>query len=67
MKVYHSKDLYPRVAVAVAKLMKLPVDFVRANPKGPKEDEEAFRSINPNTLAPCLYRKPSLQHHYDRM
>jgi glutathione S-transferase len=45
MKLYYSKNLNPRVAVAVAKLVKLPVDFVRANPRGPKEDEEAFRSI----------------------
>jgi glutathione S-transferase len=54
MKLYYSKNLNPRVAVAVAKLLASPVDFVRANPRGPKEDEEAFRSINPNTLVPVL-------------
>jgi glutathione S-transferase len=48
MKLYYSNNLNPRVAVAVAKFLASPVDFVRANPanpRGPKEDEEAFRSI----------------------
>jgi len=54
MKLYYSKNLNPRVAVAVAKLLASPVEFVRASPRGPKADEEAFRSINPNTLVPVL-------------
>jgi glutathione S-transferase len=54
MKLYYSKNLNPRVAVAVAKHLRSPVDFVKANPRGPKEDEAAFRAINPNTLVPVL-------------
>jgi glutathione S-transferase len=54
MKLYYSNNLNPRVAVAVAKFLASPVDFVRTNPRGAKEDEEAFRSINPNTLVPVL-------------
>jgi glutathione S-transferase len=54
MKLYYSNNLNPRVAVAVAKFLASPVDFVRTNPRGAKEDEEAFRSINPNTLVPLL-------------
>ena len=53
MKLYYSTNLNPRVAVAVARHLKSPVKFVRASPRDPRY-EEAFRPINPNTLAPVL-------------
>jgi glutathione S-transferase len=53
MKLYYSHNLNPRVAVAVAKYLQSPVQFIRANPRSPAE-EEAFRAINPNTLVPVL-------------
>ena len=53
MKLYYSTNLNPRVAVAVARHLKSPVEFVRASPRDPRY-EEAFRPINPNTLAPVL-------------
>jgi glutathione S-transferase len=53
MKLYYSRNLNPRVAVAVAKYLKSPIEFIRANPRSPRE-EESFRQINPNTLVPVL-------------
>jgi glutathione S-transferase len=53
LKLYYSTNLNPRVAVAVARHLKSPVKFVRASPRDPRY-EEAFRPINPNTLAPVL-------------
>jgi glutathione S-transferase len=53
MKLYYSRNLNPRVAVAVARYLQSPVEFIRANPRNP-EEEDAFRAINPNTLAPVL-------------
>jgi len=53
MKLYYSLNLNPRVAVAVAKYLKSPLEFIRANPRSPRE-EDAFRAINPNTLVPVL-------------
>ncbi|HEY1706789.1 MAG TPA: glutathione S-transferase family protein [Rhizomicrobium sp.] len=53
MKLYYSQNLNPRVAVAVARYLKSPVEFVRASPRNPA-NEEAFRAINPNTLVPVL-------------
>jgi glutathione S-transferase len=53
LKLYYSTNLNPRVAVAVARHLKSPVEFVRASPRDPRY-EEAFRPINPNTLAPVL-------------
>jgi glutathione S-transferase len=53
MKLYYSRNLNPRVAVAVARYLKSPIDFIPADPRNPRE-EEAFRSINPNTLVPVL-------------
>jgi len=53
MKLYYSENLNPRVAVAVARHLKSPVEFVRAMPRHPAH-EEAFRPINPNTLVPVL-------------
>ena len=53
MKLYYSKNLNPRVAVAVARYLHSDVDFVRANPRAP-DQEPAFRAINPNALVPVL-------------
>jgi len=53
MKLYYSHNLNPRVAVAVARYLKSPVEYVRAMPRHPAH-EEAFRPINPNTLVPVL-------------
>jgi glutathione S-transferase len=50
---YYSTNLNPRVAVAVARYLNSPVDFVRASPRDPR-NEDAFRPINPNTLVPVL-------------
>jgi len=53
MKLYYSPNLNPRVAVAVARHLGSPVDYVRASPRHP-DHEDAFRAINPNTLVPVL-------------
>lgn len=53
MKLYYSRNLNPRVAVAVARHLEAPVEFVRASPRNPG-NEPAFRAINPNTLVPVL-------------
>ena len=53
MKLYYSQNLNPRVAVAVARYLNAPVEYVRASPRDPA-NQDAFRSINPNTLVPVL-------------
>jgi glutathione S-transferase len=53
MKLYYSRNLNPRLAVAVAKHLHSPVEFVPAQPRHPAH-EDAFRAINPNTLVPVL-------------
>ncbi len=53
MKLYYSPNLNPRVAVAVARHLHSPVEYVAASPRDPA-NSEAFRSINPNTLVPVL-------------
>ncbi len=53
MKLYYSPNLNPRVAVAVAKHLKSPVQYIRARPFHPAH-MEAFRKINPNTRVPVL-------------
>jgi len=53
MKLYYSRNLNPRVAVAVARYLEVPVEFVRASPREP-QNEDAFRHINPNALVPVL-------------
>jgi glutathione S-transferase len=53
MKLYYSRNLNPRVAVAVARTLEAPVEYVRASPRDPKQEDE-FRRINPNTLVPVL-------------
>jgi glutathione S-transferase len=53
MKLYYSENLNPRVAVAVARHLESPVEFISASPRRP-DLEDAFRPINPNTLVPVL-------------
>ena len=53
MKLYYSKNLNPRVAVAVARHLHSPVEFIEASPRDPA-NEDAFRRINPNALVPVL-------------
>jgi glutathione S-transferase len=53
MKLYFSTNLNPRVAVAVARYLGSPVEFVRASPRDPRF-EDSFRLINPNALVPVL-------------
>lgn len=53
LKLYYSPNLNPRVAVAVAKHLGSPVQFIRARPFHPAH-MEAFRKINPNTRVPVL-------------
>ena len=53
MKLYYSRNLNPRVAVAVAKHLVSPVDYVAASPMHP-DNRDAFRPINPNTRVPVL-------------
>ncbi|HTW69095.1 MAG TPA: glutathione S-transferase family protein [Acetobacteraceae bacterium] len=53
MKLYYSQNLNPRVAVAVARHLASPVEYVRASPRHP-DHQAAFRSINPNALVPVL-------------
>jgi glutathione S-transferase len=53
VKLYYSMNLNPRVAVAVARHLGSPVDYIRASPRHP-DHEEAFRRINPNALVPVL-------------
>ena len=53
MKLYYSGNLNPRVAVAVARHLNAPVEYVRANPRDPA-NRDAFRPLNPNTLVPTL-------------
>jgi glutathione S-transferase len=53
MKLYYSHNLNPRVAVAVARQLNSPVEFVRASPRAPGQREK-FSPLNPNALVPIL-------------
>lgn len=53
MKLYYSHNSNPRLAVAVARHVKAPVEFVRAAPFAP-DQIEFFRQLNPNTRVPVL-------------
>ncbi len=53
LKLYFSRNLNPRVAVAAAKYLNAPVDYIPASPRHPAHTE-AFRPINPNCLVPVL-------------
>lgn len=52
-KLYYSKNLNPRVAVAVARHLGSKVEFIRANPNAP-DQAAPLRAINPNALVPVL-------------
>ena len=53
MKLYYTKNLNPRVAVAAARYLKSPVEYIASNPQHPAH-KEAFKALNPNALAPVL-------------
>ena len=53
MKLYYSRNLNPRVAVAAARYLGSPVEYVKASPRHP-DHESAFRALNPNALVPIL-------------
>ena len=53
MKLFYSHNLNPRVAVAVARYLESPVEYVRVSPRRP-DQIDAFRAINPNALVPVL-------------
>ena len=53
MKLYYSQNLNPRVAVAVARYLGSPVEYIAASPRDPA-NTAAFRAINPNALVPVL-------------
>jgi glutathione S-transferase len=53
MRLYYSANPNPRVAVAVARHLGSPVEYVRSSPRHP-DQMEAFRAINPNALVPVL-------------
>ena len=53
MKLFYSHNLNPRVAVAVARYLESPVEYIRVSPRHP-DQIGAFREINPNALVPVL-------------
>lgn len=53
MKLYYSHNLNPRVAVAVARYLGSPVEYVRVSPRHP-DQIASFRALNPNALVPVL-------------
>lgn len=53
MKLYFSRNLNPRVAVAVARHLRAPVEYVYAAPLDPSQKEK-FRALNPNLRLPIL-------------
>jgi len=53
MKLYYSHNSNPRLAVAVARHVRAPVEFIRAAPFAP-DQIEFFRTLNPNTRVPIL-------------
>lgn len=53
MKLYFSRNLNPRVAVAVARHLEAPVECVHAAPLDPSQ-QDRFRALNPNLRLPIL-------------
>jgi len=53
MKLYYSHNSNPRLAVAVARQVRAPVELIRAAPFAP-DQIEFFRTLNPNTRVPIL-------------
>lgn len=54
MKLYYTPNLNPRVAVAVAKHLQAPVEFVFAYERSRDEDHAFFGAHNPNERFPIL-------------
>jgi glutathione S-transferase len=59
MKLYYSCNLNPRVAVAVARYLDSPVEFVRASPRAPGQKDK-YLPLNPNALVPILDEEGSV-------
>jgi hypothetical protein len=55
MKLYYSPNLNPRVAVATARYLAAPLEFVRASPRDPNR-EDSYRPLNP-TLSSRSFRR----------
>jgi len=53
VKLYYSNNSNPRLAVAVARYVNAPVEFIRAAPFAP-DQIEFVRTLNPNTRVPIL-------------
>ena len=53
LKLYFSRNYNPRLAVAVARYLKSPVEFEFASPFSPGQQEK-FRKLNPNLSVPIL-------------
>ena len=53
IQLYYSRNLNPRVAVAVARHLESPVELIAATPRAPGH-ETGFLSLNPNGLVPVL-------------
>lgn len=53
MKLYFSPNLNPRVAVAAARHLAVPLEFIPASPRDATQIA-AFRALNPNALVPIL-------------
>lgn len=53
MKLYFSRNPHPRLAVAVAKHLRLDLEFTFASPKAPGEAKK-YRHLNPNLLLSIL-------------
>ncbi len=53
MELHYTRNLNPRVAVAAARHLGVPLTYIAAQPRHPAHTE-AFRALNPNRLAPVL-------------
>ncbi len=53
MKLYYSHNSNPRLAVAVARYTRAPVEFIFSTPKHP-DHTAFFATLNPNTSVPIL-------------
>ena len=53
MKLYYSRNYHPRLSVAVARFLKVPVELEFATPLAP-DQQQRFHSLNPNLRLPIL-------------
>lgn len=53
MQLYYSRNSNPRLAVAVARHVNAPVEFIPASPLDPAQTD-TFRPLNPNLRVPIL-------------